>query len=207
MDSPHVPLPTPIAGHLALDFANTVGHRGTEAEHDYIAGADALLAWSRQAGTVPDTTVARLQRQLRADPLLAGHVIADARVLRQAVFQLGSALAEPRELPRPALRVVLEGVQRALSHAELVTAPAAPDRAAVAFDGHDPSTALLGPLAWSAFDLLRHGAGHPVRQCPAPDCGWLFLDTTKNGSRRWCSMAVCGGRSKSARFRSRRPKA
>ena len=62
---------------------------------------------------------------------------------------------------------------------------------------------VLWPVVWSAVRLLSSPELASVRKCAAPGCGWLFVDGTKNGSRRWCSMSVCGNRDKVRRYRRR----
>jgi predicted RNA-binding Zn ribbon-like protein len=62
---------------------------------------------------------------------------------------------------------------------------------------------MLWPVARSALDLLVSTELDTVRECAADDCAWLFLDESRNGSRRWCDMKVCGNRSKIRRFRKR----
>ena len=75
---------------------------------------------------------------------------------------------------------------------------------ALDFSAAPAETALLGPIAWSAVDLLRSGRFERVKRCPGPGCGWLFFDHSKNNSRRWCDMATCGNRTKGRRHRARR---
>jgi predicted RNA-binding Zn ribbon-like protein len=76
------------------------------------------------------------------------------------------------------------------------------------FAAAPPEAAITGPLALSALDFLATADFSRVKQCPGHgpgnDCQWLFLDVSKNNSRRWCDMATCGNRSKSKRHRSRR---
>src|ERR671930_579256 len=60
---------------------------------------------------------------------------------------------------------------------------------------------VLAPVVWSAAELLTSGPLERVRECPGDDtCGWLFLDTSRNGSRRWCDMRTCGNRAKARRY-------
>src|SRR5919112_4603831 len=66
-----------------------------------------------------------------------------------------------------------------------------------------PLGAPLWPIARSAAELLVSPWRERVRECPGEHCGWLFLDLTKNGSRRWCEMEVCGSRAKMQRYRDR----
>ena len=62
---------------------------------------------------------------------------------------------------------------------------------------------LLAPVLWSAADLLVGRQLARVRQCANPACGWLFLDDSKSGNRRWCSMSACGNRAKAHRHYQR----
>ena len=59
--------------------------------------------------------------------------------------------------------------------------------------------ALLAPVLWSAGDLLAGPRLDRVRRCANPECGWLFLDDSRAGKRRWCSMTSCGNRAKARR--------
>ena len=59
--------------------------------------------------------------------------------------------------------------------------------------------ALLAPVLWSAGDLLAGSRLDRVRRCANPECGWLFLDDSRAGKRRWCSMSSCGNRAKARR--------
>jgi predicted RNA-binding Zn ribbon-like protein len=59
--------------------------------------------------------------------------------------------------------------------------------------------ALLAPILWSAGDLLAGPRLDRVRRCANPECGWLFLDDSRAGKRRWCSMSACGNRAKARR--------
>jgi predicted RNA-binding Zn ribbon-like protein len=66
-----------------------------------------------------------------------------------------------------------------------------------------PATAIVGPVAWQAADLLAEGNLDRLKECPGDNCGWLFLDTSRNRSRTWCSMKTCGNAAKVKRFRQR----
>ena len=70
-------------------------------------------------------------------------------------------------------------------------------------DGETPVEAVLGPISLSALTLLQQADLTRVKQCQGEKCGWLFFDATKNKSRRWCEMEVCGNRAKQKRFSER----
>lgn len=204
-------------GRSCLDFANTVNWRGTPAEEELLPGPADLLAWAREFALLPHP----------GDPGDTGPVDAAgldaARRLREAIYAVFSALAAGAEPPPAALRTLERAHGRALRHAHLVP----PDRASSAADPADPAgrggadggdtelvwswdgvRAAAGELvAWrvalDAVDLLRSPARLRVRECADGRCGWLFLDRSRNSTRRWCNSAGCGNRTRVRRYYQR----
>jgi len=167
-------------GHLALDLVNTVSWRLDPGRTvDRIPDADALERWARFVG-------------LRAD--VDDDDVARARRLREQIYRVVQPMAVG-ERPSPGdvdtLRRTLLG---ALGRAEV--ASVMPLELAAAD--------LPDELAIAAWRLLEHEDAGRLRQCRASDCGWLFLDRTKNRSRVWCSSADCGNRSRARRHHARR---
>ena len=66
-----------------------------------------------------------------------------------------------------------------------------------------PIEAVLGPISLSAITILTQGDLSRIKQCQGEKCGWLFFDTSKNKSRRWCEMEICGNRAKQRRHSAR----
>jgi predicted RNA-binding Zn ribbon-like protein len=166
-------------GDLALDFANTLeGPRDRQADKDHLRSYADLVAWARRAGALP--AGARPQ---------AGD-LERARELRAAIYDVFSS-AKP---PRAALRTVLD------LYAEAVEAGTLRDGEWV-FTGRHPDRPLW-PIAVAAVDLLRSDRLARVKQCA--NCRWLFVDRSRNGSRRWCSMDECGVHVKMRRYRAAR---
>jgi predicted RNA-binding Zn ribbon-like protein len=178
-----------VGNALCLDFANTVNRRPNPTR-DTLAGADALMRWATAAGLELDATPDEVDAAL---PWL--------RDLREAIYAVFAAIAcgedPPEEAMRPIITTYADGLPRADWRRE------ASRLAPTIHDAGSP-----GGLAWrvsvSAVDLLRTGPLDRIGRCPS--CRWVFLDTSRNGRRRWCDMATCGSRSKSARYaeRSRR---
>ena len=168
---------------LCLAFANTRYWRGTATPTEELSGPEELLAWAAKAERLPAAMLRRFAR--------APSVFAAALALRETIHRCFAAAASggaPNDL--------------AALNAALAEAPA---RRSVQPGGWEvdlpaPSAAaLLAPVLWSAADLLGSGRLARVRQCANPDCGWLFLDHSKGGNRRWCSMSACGNRAKAHR--------
>jgi predicted RNA-binding Zn ribbon-like protein len=182
---PGLVVPAPDAD-LCLSFANTRYWRGSAAPTDELRAPDDLLHWVRTAERLP----AGLIRRFDGSPAL----FADAIALREAIFRCFAATAAggvPAENDLNALNAAL-----ARAPGRRRVQPGGWDTVAAA----DMSAAsLLAPTLWSAADLLAGGQLARVRQCSNPQCGWLFLDNSKSGNRRWCSMSACGNRAKAHR--------
>lgn len=172
-----------VGGNLALDFANTRSWRGTPRETDHFADVERVVHWAREAGLVDDG--------FAVPPARCSEFASEINRLRDAVDGACTAIAQ-RVPPEPgALWTIRDIAARTMSAADLVGMPLE-----LHFKGIDR---ILGPVAWAAMDLLRGSELGRLKQCPAHDCRWLFLDRTKNGSRRWCEMSTCGDRAKKRR--------
>jgi predicted RNA-binding Zn ribbon-like protein len=184
-----------ISGVLCLDFVNTAGmHEPIADEH--LVNYESLAAWSRAAGLLDEPAARRLTDRAAADPAAAARALGDALSLRLAIYRLAArGLDQAAEDDLATLNRFVAG---ALAHLRL----GAGDEGARwewAGEGEDPGSPLW-PVALSAARLLadRERRGR-VRECGGENCNWLFLDTSRNGRRRWCSMADCGNRAKAKR--------
>jgi len=176
-----------LAGDPALDFANTLeGPRGGRSLVDWLPDYDALLSWSGHAGLLDGEAAEELRSLAGRRPSAAAAAHRDAVRLRAALRDSFGALAAGDRAPQAALAALLRAQRAAVAHAEL--APAS-GRYAVTW-----TSSGLGrpwwPVAQAAIDLLRSDRLPRLKGCAR--CSWLFLDQTKNRSRRWCSMADCG---------------
>ncbi|GAB2648409.1 ABATE domain-containing protein [Kribbella swartbergensis] len=192
------------AGALCLNFANTLepqaangedrDHLGTDRRQvDY----DGLLAWLRYAGILDD----RQQEVLRADPARSAATVRAARQLRSAITKVFTAVATGTQ-PRPAeIDVLRKAYAGAVSAASL---SADPDGWQWFWSAENDPTEALHPIAASAMSLLTGPQISRVKQCGGDRCWVLFVDTTRNGSRRWCQMRYCGNVLKSRRQAAQR---
>ncbi len=208
-DSGDLPL---LGGHLSLDFANTLEWRGSARERDWLTGYEALVAWALRAGAVDGREAEELRAYADWAPGSAAEVLAEARALREAVYRVAVALAAG-ETSEELEAADLESLNRhlapllgetRLSATAAETAGASPAGLVPAWGGaSDDLARVLWPVARSAFDLLSGAAAGRLRECAGSDCHWLFLDRSKNGSRRWCAMSNCGNLAKARRHRAR----
>jgi predicted RNA-binding Zn ribbon-like protein len=183
-----------VGGVLALDFVNTAGGRGTPHPIEHLQAPHHLVAWATHAGAI------RAEQEIGADDGL----LREALRLREAIYRIGTAIAQGASPATPDLDALKTTAQASLDAAALTRR--ADDGYGFDFSRAPAASALLGPVAWSAIDLLATGEFARLKQCPGHDCGWLFYDRSKNNSRRWCDMAVCGNRSKAKRHREREQK-
>lgn len=190
------------AGQLCLDFANTLSDRPNEAPQEeklhYYAD---LVDWAEAANILSADEATEMHREALRRPTEADRTFAGAISLREAVYRLFSAIAAGAEPPVGDL----EAVNRAIG-AAAVRGRLSPLHGHFHWTWeHDPSVldSMIAPVAWSVAELLTSNDLHRVHECAGDDCGWLFMDTSKNGSRRWCSMETCGNRAKARRHRAR----
>jgi predicted RNA-binding Zn ribbon-like protein len=185
-------------GRVCLDFVNTLG--STSGEH--LTSYHDLVAFAQQSQLITRDEANGLQKTAMDAPRDAGRVFVRAIRLREALRTVFEAVAAERPVPQSGVRILNEELGNALHHARVV------DEADGQFSwGWTPSEELerlLWPIARSAADVLTSDQERSkVRECGASDCRWLFLDTSKNRSRQWCSMSSCGNREKARRHYER----
>lgn len=189
------------AGSLCLDFANTLDRRGGARVQDRLADYPALLAWARRAGALDAPLAAWLGDCAAWAPATAAGVLARARRLRAAIYAAASARAAGRTPDEAGLAALNRELAPLLAATRLAAGAHGLTRAWAGAE--DDLARPLWPLAWSAFDLLSGPRAARLRECAGDDCRRLFLDASKNASRRWCAMGGCGNLAKARRHRAR----
>jgi predicted RNA-binding Zn ribbon-like protein len=195
-------IPNLVGGALCLDFVNTVDPRHAPDRREYLDSYAALAAWGDQAGAIGAGQRDRLG-QAAADDLAEAERVLDRAVrLREALYPLLRHAAQGQPPAPEDLSVLQAELTRALCHLRVAWSPAG---FAQEWEGGSPALdRVLWPVSWSAAELLTHGPLDRIRECPGQgNCGWLFLDLSKNASRRWCDMRVCGNRAKARRHHAR----
>ena len=202
--------PPLIGGALCLDFANTIDARFPRAgttPPDFIATYEQLVLWSQRAGALDAPTARKLLVRARREPKAARAAVSAARRLRETIYTLFAAMREGRESPASAARELARFSARALERGRLV-ANAETNALSWSWPRLELQS-MLWPIALSALELATSSEVVSLKQCPGHDgrCGWLFLDRTKNQSRRWCTMQVCGNAEKTRQQNARRRRA
>jgi predicted RNA-binding Zn ribbon-like protein len=190
-----------VGGNLALDFVNTRGGQprpsaDDEVLHDY----GDLVAWGRYVGMLTEAQARRLLGRARRNPDEAQHAYQRAVHLRSYLYQLFRALAMSRPPPGRCIAALRSDEAEALAHAELLRSDGGGFRWSWAHDHQLASP--LWPVVHAAVALLTAGPLQRIKRCDG--CQWLFIDESKNRSRRWCAMEDCGTAEKIRRYLARR---
>lgn len=192
-------------GHPALDFVNSLDNRfnsqgRTEGLRDY----DDLLRFSRETQLLDSAQATQVARSLI--PEAAARALRAGRALREALAEVLYAVVDQRRPPSASLEILEHYFHLADRHRELRWQPAIGERGALAWSWRlDEGKAELPVwvVAHAARDLMLSPEVTRVRACEAETCRWLFLDTSRNHTRRWCKMKVCGNRVKARRYQVR----
>ena len=189
-------------GALALDFANTVGGTHVSPTHDHLRSYGDIAAFAVLAGALQPDVARRLAKRAERDPGRAAAVYELGIALRESIWAVFSALASG-EAPRDGdLDLIADAAAAGRARARLVF-----DRTGVGWSlpaDEDELDRPLWEIARSAADLLTSGDHDRIKECASTTCEWVFLDRSRNRSRRWCDMSDCGNRAKARRFQAKR---
>jgi predicted RNA-binding Zn ribbon-like protein len=189
-----------IGGHVAIDLINTVTARNAD-PIDWLDGFPRLLEWAKLSGQFDRPALRELKRLYDAHPRAAARALDRTRTLREALHDVLSEIAREHAAPATALRDLEEHWKEAVAHAR-------PDvsggRVRMVLDLETSGLDYLThELALRSLDLLEDLPAHRTRVCAGSACGWVFIDRSKAGRRRWCDMATCGNAEKSRRHYQR----
>ncbi len=198
-----------VGGHRALDLVNTVAPRTLAGErHDYLLTPGDLLTWSLRTGLADAEAASGVEAAWSASPAAGRRALAAVREIREALYEVLSArLGEARNpaTVHDQLGHISLAWTSALTRARLAPADGGPVAARWLLDS-PPALLVADRVAQDAVDLLCGIDVQRLGRCPveAGGCGWLFLDHSRNRSRRWCTMEGCGSGAKARRLTERR---
>lgn len=184
-----------IGGRLCLEFVNTVDTHDPRLDEKLVAYPD-LVWWALRVGVLDESAAAPLFAAAEAEPGQAAGVHARALELREALYRLFAATRGGT----PADEADLAVLNAALSATQVHQCVARAEDGFV-WDWEEGAALdrMLWPVVRDAADLLVSGELRRVGKCCGDNCDWLYLDTSRNRSRRWCDMQVCGNRAKARR--------
>jgi len=187
-----------VGGELCLAFTDTVDWRTSEHPEELLNSYGDLVAWGRDVGVLTDQEAEGMLAQAEDRPREADAALERAVELREVLYRILEGVAHGRSPAPEDLEVLNWALAEALARLRLV---ATPEGVVWACPGEDALERVVWPVARQAADLLTSRMVDRVGQCPG--CGWLFLDNSRNRSRRWCTMEVCGNRAKARRHYER----
>lgn len=186
------------SGHLALDFANTKDWHASQTPQEKLNSYADLVAWGQQAGLVSTEAAARLRLFALEQPRDSLNTYQFAIQLREALYHIFSNQYANLPLAPSDLATLNSVVQQAMAHLRLT-----PVNGVMQWEWDtslESANLILWPVARAAAELLTSPRASLVRECEDDrGCGFLFMDQSKNHSRRWCSMESCGNRAKARR--------
>jgi predicted RNA-binding Zn ribbon-like protein len=185
---------------LCVDFANTVEWRGTTKPVDKLTDYDSLIRWGERATALPEPIAHTLREEAERRPDEVQQALDRAITLRETIYRVLYAVAN--NLPRKPADVDLlnASYKEAMSHKGLADTG---ERFAWTWEGEGTNLdSLSWKIAQSTSNLLTSDFITRLKSCPGEGCAWLFVDTSRNGSRRWCEMEICGNRAKVRRHRA-----
>lgn len=193
-------------GDLALDFTNTISRRkASPPAGEKLLDYGRLVSWAHQARLLESSNAARLRAAAKKTPRAAAAALKRAVAVREAIYAVLSSVAAGARPPREAVDALNAAMPASLAALRIL-----PQRQGFAwrFESADGDLApMLAPVVRAAAELLTSQGLGRVRECGSDTCSWLFLDRSKNGTRRWCDMKSCGNRAKARRYYQREKKA
>lgn len=183
-----------------LAFLNTLAARPTAAPQEALTSYETLCTWAVGQALLDAQTGTALTAKARRRPSEADAVLRRTRELRELAHAAVHDLTAHRTPPPAILESLTARLAPWYAHGHLV-------RDGDTLHWTDAQEAGLDAPLWRVMRVVIRALTSPLiaraRACAADDCGWWFVDDTKNRSRRWCDMKICGNRAKVRRFRAR----
>jgi predicted RNA-binding Zn ribbon-like protein len=185
-----------VSERPTLNFVNTVDPREGNDRIDYLRTYEDLLAWAARTQVIGRKAALRLASMAGRQPEQAQRALQGALQLREAMYRIFSAMADHRQALAGDSALLRASFLQTLGHAAFES-----EQHSFRWRLREDLDLIRGIVSSDAIEVLESGEILArVKRCPGSgDCGWLFLDSSKNKTRRWCNMAGCGNRAKARR--------
>jgi predicted RNA-binding Zn ribbon-like protein len=181
-----------------INFINTIDWRGREPPSDYLKNYTDLIDWGGYAGLLSEAQVNELKEMAKKSPEEATKAFNEAIQFREASYRILNQISNGHEIKPVDKERLDQETRHMLSHLALNL-----DTKKLELQDELELSSLLLILVKDMVDLLTSDELVRVKRCSSDECGWLFIDTSKNNSRKWCQMRACGNREKARRFYQR----
>ncbi|HWB26745.1 MAG TPA: CGNR zinc finger domain-containing protein [Chitinophagaceae bacterium] len=193
-------------GVLCLDFANTVSDRRLTPVQDYFTDIYAFLYWAaNKAGIVTEREAMLLEKTIKENPAKAIGFFKEAIDLRELIYAMFYRVSRNEDITAGQLNEFNAILKKYIPYTKLQKKGSGFEEVCALEE--DDLYILTVPIIKSAHELLLSGKLEKIKQCGSDNCGWLFLDTSKNGKRHWCSMKTCGSKDKAIKYYYRKKEA
>jgi len=186
-------------GVLCLDFVNTTSDRRHAPITDYFGDIEGFLYWAvNKAGIIEEKRALSLEKIIKADRPKADVFFKEAMDLRELLHDMFYRLSRQEKITASQLNSFNKVLREYLPQTQLQIK----DEGFESVCSCEASSLqqLTAPIVQSAHELLLSNKLGRIKQCGSNNCGWLFLDTSKNGKRHWCSMKTCGSKDKAIKY-------
>ena len=183
---------------LCIDFVNTLSWRGREIPTEELINYSDLITWSRQVGIITAQDANKLLKKADQHPADGKKVLSGAVDSRETIYRIFSAIIENQKPANEDLAAFNDYLSKTMVLSQIINT-----KNGLQWDSSGDKSKMdwvLNPVIRSAADLLVSDELKKLKYCSDPLCRWLFLDISRNQSRRWCDMKDCGNRAKAKRF-------
>ena len=190
-----------LGERAAIDFTNTIDWRGREDSIEYLNSYEDLVDWARRIELINQSTATELKRRAAQNPDKAIESLQRAREFREAAYRVLYRLSLNEAPEHRDVELIDAEMQQMSMHLRLDLE----EKQLTLIDEIDLDY-VLRLIVKDTVDLLTSDQLNRVKRCQSDECGWLFIDTSKNNSRKWCNMNSCGNRAKARRHYKRSKK-
>lgn len=197
-----------VGGNIAIDFVNSIGGRNEKGIDNYtirdekVNSYEDIVDWAKEIGIISTTVSKKLIASASENLNETNKVFGRAKLLREALYRIFRHRIEEKKPLAEDLEILNKECLTARENQELIFSS---NNFIWDFKFEDHNLDIvLWNVALTAVELLTSERLPRLKRCPGEDCGWLFLDMSKNQSRQWCDMKDCGNFEKVRRFRARK---
>lgn len=184
-------------GWLCLDFINTVKSRFEEPIQDYLIIPSDWLIWSKRQNLLNKSQLRNIELYMKENTKVTSNSLKTIIEFRENIYKLFKAIAHNKKPSKDSLQCVSESISFCFNHYSLDLIDNKKLTEHFSVDNNPLLTPFL-EIIKSSYELLKSDKLARVKECE--NCGWLFLDKSKNSSRRWCNMQTCGSSEKTKRY-------
>lgn len=184
-----------------INFANTIDWRGREDSIEYLNSYNELIDWAQRIELINQSTATELRRQAAQSPDKATKSLQRAKEFRETAYRVLYRLSLDEPPESRDVELIDAEMQQMSKHLKLDL-----KMKKLKLNDEIDLDIILRLIVKDTVDLLTSDQLNRVKRCQSDECGWLFIDTSKNNSRKWCNMNSCGNRAKARRYYNRSKK-